>query len=219
MAYFPFMIDIENQNCLVVGGGKIAYHKVKLLLPFGVRIRLVAEEICEELWSLQQEEKGLTMTERVFRAEDIQNADMVVAATDDDGLNRHISALCKQEKIPVNVVDVKEACSFIVPAIIRDKELLVAVSTGGRSPAAAAFVKQRIREQIPDYYGDLIDALGAYRERVLQLVDTGAKRKAVFTALLEYGAEHEGRIPEAVAEQVIQQVNAGENENSMESMK
>lgn len=232
MAYFPFMIDISNQICLVVGGGKIAFHKVKLLSGFDVHIKVVGTEICRELSELveerriieqetveatgKQQEKadietemktGIELVQRKFRDSDLDGMDFVIAATDDEELNDHISDLCKQRKILVNVVDRKEACSFIFPAIIQEKDLLVAVSTGGHSPAAAAYVKKKIKNHIPKYYGEMIETLGEYREYVLEHVDTAKKRKEIFNKLLEYGDSHEGKIEPEIVRQMIAEVN------------
>lgn len=201
MAYFPFMIDIEGKNCLVAGGGKIALHKVKILVKFGVRIKVVATEICEELFQFP-----CAFQKREFEDGDIEGMDFVVAATDDEELNLYISKLCRQKNILINSVDMKDACSFIFPAIIQDKDLLVAVSTGGQSPAAAAYVKQTIQREIPGYYGEMIEQLGDYRKLVLETVDTSEKRKQVFNRLLEYGDNNSGIINEKKVFEMISEV-------------
>lgn len=201
MAYFPFMVEIEDKNCLVAGGGKIAFHKAKILQEFGVQIKVVAKEICPELLEFPCE-----FERREFEDRDIEGMDFVVAATDDAALNIHISEVCRQKNIPVNAVDMKDACSFIFPAMIQQKDLLVAVSTGGQSPAAAAYVKGKIKEGIPEYYGDMIETLGSYRELVLDEVDTPAKRKQVFNCLLEYGDSNNGEITEKKVYEVMEEV-------------
>lgn len=223
MAYFPFMIDISNQKCLVVGGGSIAFHKVKLLSGFGVQIKVVGTEICPRLSQLekeksapgniemdpagkQQDEFKLEIVQREFQDSDIDDIDFVVAATDDEKLNDHISDLCRQKKILVNVVDRKEACSFIFPAMIQDKDLLIAVSSGGQSPAGAAYVKRKIKNQIPAYYGDMVETLGAYRDYILEHVETAKERKEIFNRLLEYGDSHEGEIRLEIVKQIISEV-------------
>ena len=78
MAYFPFMIEVNNKKCLVVGGGKVALHKVKKLLPFGVEITVVAEQVCDafSVYASQVE-----IVNRAFRDSDIEGMDFVVAAT------------------------------------------------------------------------------------------------------------------------------------------
>lgn len=208
MAYFPFMVDIKGRQCLVAGGGGIALHKVQILLGFEVDIRVVAPEMCEELKALG--ETALELVEREFLDGDVENVDFVIAATDDEALNYHISDLCRQRRIPVNAVDRKEACSFIFPALIQDKDLLVAISSGGQSPAAASFVKNKIKAVMPDYYGEMLEQLGAYRDFVLEHVDTAGKRKEIFYRLLEYGDSHGGRIPETLVQELVRSVNKGD---------
>lgn len=210
MAYFPFMIEIGNKNCLVVGGGKIALHKVQILAGFGVAIKVVGTEICGELRELEKQsahsQSRIAIWERPFQDADVEGMDFVVAATDDADLNFRVSDLCKQRNILVNAVDMKEACTFIFPAMIQEKDLLIAISTGGQSPAAAAYVKQHVKEQLPDYYGAMIEALGEYRDYVLEHIDTAGKRKEVFNRLLEYGDAHDGKISSDVVEQIMAKV-------------
>lgn len=208
MAYFPFMVDIKGKQCFVAGGGGIALHKVRILLGFEAHIKVVAPEICEELKALRGD--SLELQEREFFDGDVEDVDFVIAATDEEALNYHISDLCRQRRIPVNVVDRKEACSFIFPALIQDKDLLVAISSGGQSPAAVSFVKNKIRENMPDYYGEMLEQLGAYRDFVLEHVDTAGKRKEIFYRLLEYGDSHAGSIPETLVQELVRSVNEGD---------
>jgi siroheme synthase-like protein len=195
MAYFPFMMDIEDKTCLIVGGGKIAFHKAELLLSFGARIRLVAPKVCEEIISL-----GVQIIKRKFTPDDLNNVDFAVVATDDASLGEYISGLCKERGIPVNVVDKKEECSFIFPAIIKQGDLVVSVSTGGNSPAGAGYIKRQIGEALPDYYGDMVFRLGEYRDYILDNVQSAEDRKLIFNRLLEYGDSHGGDIPKNVVE-------------------
>lgn len=207
MAYFPFMIEIKDKKCLVVGGGNIAFHKVKILIEFGVHIRVVAPGISALLQELAEKNaRSIELLERQFQESDIEGMDFVVAATADEQLNYHISDLCKQKNILINAVDMKEACSFIFPAVIQDKDLLIAVSTGGQSPAAAAYVKKQIKNHIPDYYGDMIETMGAYREYILEHVHMAKDRKEIFNRLLAYGDAHGGKIPIEVVKQTIAEV-------------
>ena len=204
MAYFPFMVDIKDMQCLVVGGGRIALHKVKILLGFEVKIKVIAKEICMEL--RESEGAYLQLEERAFQETDIEKADFVVAATGDKSLNHHISELCRAKDIPINAVDMKEDCSFIFPAMIQEKDLLIAISSGGQSPAGVAYVKKRIREQIPDFYGEMMESLGAYRDYILKHVDSTERRKEIFNRLLEYGNTHAGMIPESLVKQMVNEM-------------
>jgi siroheme synthase-like protein len=207
MAYFPFMMDIEDKTCLIVGGGKIALHKAKLLFPFGAKLRIVAPEVCDELEQLAdgESEYGIRVdiTKRKFTQDDLNNVDFVVAATDDTALDGYISRLCRDRGIPVNVVDKKEECSFIFPAIIKQGDLVVSVSTGGNSPAGAGFIKRRINDTLPEYYGDMVSSLGEYRDYIFENVASAENRKLLFNRLLEHGDSHNGNIPKEVVEALI----------------
>lgn len=202
MAYFPFMIDIKNKKCLVVGGGTIAFHKVKILSEYEVRIDVVSPKVCRELYALAEDYDTIEIHQRGFQDNDIEKKDFVVAATDAQDLNNHISKLCRQNNILVNAVDMKEACSFIFPALIKREDLLISVSSGGKSPAAAAFVKKKVENNIPDFYEKMIDTLGEYRQYIMENTES-EKRKGIFNDLLQYGSEHNGEIPQEIVEEVL----------------
>lgn len=199
MTYFPFYIDISDQNCLVVGGGKIAYRKIKILSEFNVRIKIIAPNISRQIYALESEInrnhlKKIIIIDREFEDGDIDDTDFVIAATDNELLNSHISRLCKKNNKLVNVVDVKEECSFIFPAIIKMKEMVVGISTGGNSPAMAAQIKKEIQKNIPDYYGELIEFLGENRDYIKSEVSDSGDRKKVYDELIELANLHKGNI-------------------------
>ena len=203
MAYFPFMIDISGRKCLVVGGGKVAFHKIKILLRFGVKIFAAAPLFSEEFQCLKKGDGQVTFLQREFADSDIDGMDFVVAATGEESVNLHISKLCRERGILINVVDNKEACSFLFPAMIEEKDLLVAVSSGGKSPASVSYLKKKIQEAIPDYYGEMTEKLGAFRGEILRDVDAADKRRQIFYQLLAYGDTHGGDIPVSEVRRLI----------------
>lgn len=205
MAYFPFMIEISGRKCLVVGGGKTALHKVKILLGFDVQLFVVSPELDKDFEHLEYREGQILFLRRKFEDYDIDGMDFVIAATNDAGVNMHISRLCREKGILINAVDMKEACSFIFPAMIQNDGMLVAVSSGGQSPAAVSYLKNKIKEVIPDYYGKMTAELGAYREYILQEVDTPQIRKEIFYQILAYGDAHGGEIPEAEVRRLVEE--------------
>lgn len=119
----------------------------------------------------------------------IENSTLVVAATDQPAVNVSISRLCKEKHIPVNVVDEKELCTFFFPAIIKREDVVVAVSTGGTSPALAARLRRELEEAVPEEYGRAAAVMGTYREYVKERVPDIRDRKRVFEALLSYAVE------------------------------
>ena len=189
MAYFPFFVDIEKQKCLIAGGGIVALRKVEVLLPYGPAITVVSPEFAPELRELA-EQSGVLLKERDFRMEDLNGADFVVAATDDPVLNRQISLTCRENRIPVNVVDVKDECSFIFPSIVREDDVVIGISSGGKSPTVTQDLKQKIRGVIPEGYGRLVRQLGEYRDFVKIRVPDISQRTVIFKRMVDVGRAH-----------------------------
>ena len=205
MAYFPFFVDIENQKCLIAGGGMVALRKVEVLLPYGPAITVVSPEFAPELKELA-EQSGVLLKERDFRMEDLNGADFVVAATDDPVLNRQISLSCRKNRIPVNVVDVKEECSFIFPSIVREDDVVIGISSGGKSPTVTQDLKQKIRGVIPEGYGRLVRQLGEYRDFVKIRVPDISQRTVIFKRMVDVGRAHNCSLNDQIVEELIDQV-------------
>lgn len=152
MGYFPFFVQIESAPGLIVGGGTVALRKAEKLLPYGPQITVVAPKICPELAALP----ALTLVRRPFRAEDVEGMAFVIAAAGDRALNHQVARLCRERGVPVNVVDDKEACSFLFPALVKRGELSVGISTGGSSPTAAIWLKEQIAALLPEGLEDIL---------------------------------------------------------------
>lgn len=198
MGYFPFFVDIAGKNGVIVGGGKVAVRKVEKLLPFGPRLTVIAPEI-EECIRTQGEfthesTSRLHLAEREFAATDLDSADFVIAATDDESLNGRISDYCRENRIPVNVVDDREKCSFFFPALVREGDLTIGISTGGKSPLAASWVRRKISEALPPGIGDVIDLMGQIRPQVMALGMPEAERKDRLERMFLYCVEREGNV-------------------------
>lgn len=181
MAYFPFMIDIENKDCLIVGGGKVAYRKAMDLQCFGADITVISTEFCQELMELS----GIQCIEKEYETNDIEGRFIVIAATNDRKINMDISKECVKRQILVNAVDIKEACTFIFPAIVKKDDLVVSVSTGGNSPAGAAYLKEKIEKSIPENYEKNIEFLGTIRDKIINKISDAKRRKKMFYDLLK----------------------------------
>lgn len=167
MDFFPLFLDLENRDCLVVGGGKVAARKVALLLRAGATVQVVAPGLCDVLERLVKEER-IAHSKREFVDTDIESKVLVIAATDSQAVNRLVSEQAKQRNIPVNVVDQPELCSFIVPSVINRSPVQVAVSTGGSSPVLARLLRARLESYVPAAYGRLARLVESFRERVKQ---------------------------------------------------
>lgn len=199
MGYFPFFMDITGKNGVIVGGGKVAARKVEKLLSFGPHLTVIAPEI--EEWFRTQEKllqkdgtASLVLAEREFEMTDLTGADFVIAATDDELLNDSISAYCKLRQIPVNVVDDREKCSFFFPALVRKGDLTIGISTDGKSPMAASWVRKKISQILPSGIGNTIDLMGQIRPRVMGLNMAEADRKDLLEKMFLYCLEKEGEV-------------------------
>lgn len=199
MGYFPFFMDLEGREGLVVGGGAVAARKVQKLLPYGPRLTVAAPELLPEIEALP----GLTLLRRAFDSAMLEGKFFVIAATDDREANREIAALCRERGILVNAVDDKEQCTFLFPALVKRGELTAGVSTGGASPSAAAWVRRRVDEAVPEGFGELLDYLASLRPMVRARVPE-ARRAAVFSRLFSVCLEGGFPLEEAALEAVLE---------------
>lgn len=181
MSYFPFFADIENRRALVVGGGKVAARKIEKLLPFGPEIVVVSPSVCSEIQAM----KGIEIIERKFTEDLLTGCAFVIAATDDRKVNREISEKCREKNIPVNSVDDLSGCSFVFPAIVKDGEAVVGISTGGKSPAASAWLRRKIEKTVPKGFGEAAETLGAIRSEIKPCFPDEKERSEFLTEVLE----------------------------------
>ena len=208
MSYFPFMIELNNERCLIAGGGTVAYRKVCSMLEFGAVVTVVSPEFCPELLELAEQantpdkycaatsdDRGsvenfadysgcLTLVKRRVQPQDIDDAFVVIMATDDEKVNHEMAELCRQKRILVNVVDVKSDCGFYFPAIIKDKEVVISVSTGGQSPVLAGTIKRNIESHLGRSYGDIAERMGELREQIKAQIDDEEERKKAFQQMV-----------------------------------
>ena len=184
MSYFPFMIELNNERCLIAGGGTVAYRKVCSMLEFGAVVTVVSPEFCPELLELSEHPARLTLIKRCVQPQDIDGAFVVIMATDDEKVNHDMAELCRQQRILVNVVDVKADCGFYFPAIIKDKEVVISVSTGGQSPVLAGTIKRNIESHLGRNYGDIAERMGELREQVKAQINGEEERKKAFQQMV-----------------------------------
>lgn len=165
MDNLPIFLRIKDQPCLVVGGGPVALRKISTLLRAGARVRLVAPEIVSNIHDSLDGE-GHEILEREFQESDVEGARLVIAATDDNALNRRVYDLAHARALPVNVVDTPELCDFIFPSVVDRSPLVIAVSSGGSSPVLARLLRARLETLVPSAYGRLAGLMGEFREQV-----------------------------------------------------
>lgn len=188
MAYFPFFVELSGAEGLIVGGSTVALRKIEKLLPYGPRLTVCAPEIAPEIRSIP----GLRLLERAFVPELLEEKAFVIAATDSRPVNHRVSRLCRERRIPVNVVDDRDACSFLFPALVKRGSLSVGISTGGTSPTGAVYWKKQIDAMIPEGFGALLDWLDGLRAPVKEALPEEEARGRFFAALFRAGLERGG---------------------------
>ncbi|MBT8121974.1 MAG: bifunctional precorrin-2 dehydrogenase/sirohydrochlorin ferrochelatase, partial [Gammaproteobacteria bacterium] len=184
MDYLPIFLDVKDRPCLVVGGGKVAARKLALLHRAGARITVVAPDVCNDMRQHLQQE-NITCEQREFRDSDLDDTVLVIAATSDEAVNRHVSLLAGQRHIPANVADNPKLCNFIMPSVIDRSPVQIAVSTGGSSPVLARLLRARLESFIPAAYGRLARMVDDYRQEVKQRFAEPAKRRYFWESILQ----------------------------------
>lgn len=199
MAYFPFFMDISGGDGLIVGGGRVALRKIKKMLPYGPRLTVCAKTFLPEIEAIP----GLILVRGSFEPHMADEKLFVIAATDDNELNSEIAALCREKRIPVNVVDDREKCTFLFPALVKRGPLSIGISTGGASPSGAAYWKREIDRLIPQDAGELLPYLDGLRETVKEAVYDEKRREEVFAALFEACRSGVRPLPEEMLDRLL----------------
>lgn len=184
MQFLPVFLSVRGQPCLVVGGGDVATRKVELLLKAQAKVVVISPVLGMALKTLYEAGKFMHVAEG-FRAEHVGGQRVIIAATDDEGVNRAVAMAAQANNIPVNVVDRPELCTFIMPAIIDRSPVIVAVSSGGASPVLARLLRARLESLVPAAYGRLATLVSGFREKVKARFASGADRRVFWERVLQ----------------------------------
>lgn len=167
MKLYPLMANLEARQVLIVGGGTVATRKIRALIETGARVRVVSPEFTREIAFLVSEKKIL-VEKRAFLADDLQGCTLVFAATNAPDLNDFISDEAAKRGIPVNNVTNPERGTFFVPSQVARGGLILAISTSGKSPATAKWMRKMLEKQIGPEYERLIEWMGILRNMLEQ---------------------------------------------------
>lgn len=163
--YYPIFLNISGKKCVVVGGGQVALRKVTTLLEHGASVEVISPDLCSELSQLA-ESGEIRVLQRSYRAGDLQDAVIAIAATNDSNTNLEVVKEARRKAVLVNVVDDAESSDFIVPSYMRRGDVTIAISTGGRSPALARKIRNRLEKDFGDEYASLALLIDEVRAEV-----------------------------------------------------
>lgn len=184
MDYLPLFHKLQGGRVLVVGGGEIALRKARLLADAGAVLRVVAPDIDGQLAALAREGSGEVLV-RGYQAADLVGCRLVIAATDDPGLNAQVSADAQALSLPVNVVDAPALCTVIFPAIVDRSPLVIAVSSGGDAPVLARLIRAKLEAWIPSAYGELAGLAARFRHKVKALYPDVNQRRGFWETVFQ----------------------------------
>lgn len=205
MDYFPLFADLNDQPCLVVGGGEVALRKLRQLRRAGARVTCNAPRLHPELqaWA---DAGDLRIVPGDFQDALVAEHLLIIAATSEQKVNRAVADAARKAGRLCNVVDDGESCSFIVPSVIDRSPLVIAISSGGRAPMVARMLRQQMEDWLPERIGQLALWVGRWRQRVAAVLPAGSTRVQFWHEVLD-GAPAEqvmaGR--ETAADQLLEQ--------------
>lgn len=177
MEIFPISLKLQQQRCLIVGGGHIAYRKAVLLVKAGAILDVVAPEISSDLTALIDQSQG-TAYHKPFEDTDLERAyRLVIAATDVAAVNKRVFEQCEARTILVNSVDDIPNCRFMVPAIIDRSPLLISVASNGASPVLSRQLRTQIETLVPHGMGKLAEFSGRWRKQVKAQIENPDERR------------------------------------------
>ncbi|MCL5883613.1 MAG: bifunctional precorrin-2 dehydrogenase/sirohydrochlorin ferrochelatase [Actinobacteria bacterium] len=192
MVLYPANIKIEGRPCVIIGGGRVAARKAASLLECGARVRVVSPELdngFDELAGGQAQGVAdgrageFTHVARPYQAGDLEGSFLVIAATDDEAVNRAVEAEAQERGLLLNVVDKPEQCNFYVPSSVRRGELMLTVSTGGQLPALSKRLRRRFEEEFPAEWAMALELLGEARGQVISRLKDESRKKECLTEL------------------------------------
>jgi len=177
MKLFPLFVDLSQRRVFVVGGGAVAERKAAALLAAGAVVSVGAPDLTAALGHWAQTGR-IVHRSGVFRSDWLDGAWLVIAATDDRGVNQAVADAANAREIFVNVVDDPALSSFHVPAIVDRSPLTIAISSGGDAPMLARLLRERLEALLDRSLGPLGALVARYRQRIrARYPAPGARRR------------------------------------------
>lgn len=165
MKYYPVFLDIKDKICVIVGGGEVALRKAERLLDCGANVSIISPNLTPELAALK-DKNLIAHVAAEYSGDLINQAALIIGATDDEKINARISKDARARGIPVNIVDDPQKCDFILPSIVQRGDLVIAIGTGGKSPALARHLREELEKQYGREYSILLNILGILRTKM-----------------------------------------------------
>jgi len=185
MSFYPVNLQLSHRSCIVVGGGQVAERKVGSLLVAGAHVTVLSPIVTASLAELIQEQT-ITHIPRFYQQGDVGNFFIVICATDNRNVNKLIAKEATLAGALVNVADAPELGNFSVPSQITRGDLLITVSTGGKSPALAKMLREELSKEYGPEYGLYLDLIGKARSEMKKSMGSSKEREAFWRQTIDY---------------------------------
>ncbi|WP_415712849.1 precorrin-2 dehydrogenase/sirohydrochlorin ferrochelatase family protein [Maridesulfovibrio sp.] len=185
MTYYPIFLKVKNRKCLLVGAGEVGVRKLKSILECGPAEISVLDTAAPGLDMLEiSRDPRVTFEQRPFRDNDLDDVFMAFACTSNTEVNRRMAELCAEKNILCNIADFPAGSNFIVPSVIRQGDLTLAVSSGGATPAFTKKIRRDLQDIFGPHYAAFITLMGRIRPLVLDLGKETSHNTALFRQLV-----------------------------------
>ncbi len=183
---YPVNIELQDLEITIIGGGEVAYRKCINFLRFEKTVKVVSNNFIDKFDGLKDK---IEIIKDIYKEEYIKNSFIVVAATNDKEVNKIIGIYCRENGKLVNVVDDIKLSNFTVPSYIKRGDLLISVSTGGKSPSLSSKIKKELEETYDDSYEEYINLLGQIRREIINNNEDISLRKKKLNELINLNLE------------------------------
>jgi len=183
MPKYPIFLELKDRRVVVIGGGTVATRKAQSLLDAGARLVLVAEKIDDTLINLCRN-KNAEIIKSKYSKNYLSRAVLAIAATNDHQLNRRIYKDCQELEILCNVVDEPQMCDFFVPAVVKRRDLQIAIGTEGACPAYSGHLRKKLEQLFTEKHGQFLAELQAFRKHIIESITDLSNRKALLGELV-----------------------------------
>lgn len=183
---YPINLNLEALEVTIIGGGEIAFRKCSNFLDFGKSVKIVSLDFIDAFDEIKDR---VELIKDKYKKEYIENSFIVVAATNNRELNKIIGIDCRNSGKLVNVVDDINYSNYTVPSYIKRGDLLLSISTGGKSPSLSKKIKKELEEKYDDTYEEYINLLGNIRNSIIRKYEDISKRRKILNQLVNLSFE------------------------------
>ena len=179
---YPINLEIKDMKITIIGGGDVAYRKCKNFLEFGKSVRVVSPEFID---SFELIKSNIELVYDVYKEEYIKDSFIVVAATNNKEINKNIGIYCRSCGKLVNVVDDIKLSNYTVPSYVKRGDLLISISTGGKSPSLSSKIRKDLEEVYDDSYEEYVKLLGEARDNIIENTSDIKERRKKLKELVD----------------------------------